>query len=143
MVITILQIPCLKYSCCLVVCFMCLAMALSMPILYVIRSIPGPTEVYLYGQDVVLLGTVSRYDSVQFKDIMQQNRSQTRMWGRNGCGYLAGDSLLGVIVVQGQWWLREGHPFRKANWASNRHRTRWRPSTLRWFRPICHGHALL
>ncbi len=43
---------------------------------YTFLSKPDTTEVYLYGEDVVLLGTESGLDSIYFNEIMQQNRSQ-------------------------------------------------------------------
>ena len=77
--INILQVLCYWL---LILCLMVVFSTLYAYLLY------GPTTVYLYGQDVVLLATESDFDSIDFfNKIPQQNRSQIDIYVGNPTVY--------------------------------------------------------
>ncbi len=83
-----MQVPCLaKKCCCLIVFISCLLVGFStLNSLYGTLSTPGPTVVYLYEQDVVLLGTLSNF-IIDFNKILQQNPSQVDIYIGNPTVY--------------------------------------------------------
>ena len=93
----ILQEKC-PYSCTIIITFLILGIFLLI-FQYVILVIRPTTVEYLYGQDVVLLATTTvpiSYDSINFYEIMQQNRSQV-------------DIYIGDPTVYNESIFKQGH----------------------------------